>query len=72
MAVDGSDIRRHTDCRAVCTYPVPSPGGTSVAHRKTLAVAGLSWAQQPIDRNSEVLVTKLDGSGSVNVSQPRL
>ena len=68
MAADGSDIRRHTDCRAVCTYPVPSPGGTSVAHRKTLAVAGLSWAQQPIDRNSEVFVTKLDGSGSVNVS----
>jgi len=68
MAADGSDTRRHTDCRAVCTYPVPSPEGRSVAHRKTLAVAGRSWAQQPIDRNSEVFVTQLDGSGSANLS----
>jgi TolB protein len=68
MAADGSDVRRHTDCRAVCTYPVPSPDGRSVAHRKTLAVAGLNWAQQPIERNSEVFVTVLDGSGSANLS----
>jgi TolB protein len=68
MAADGSDLRRHTDCRAVCTYPVPSPNGRSVAHRKTLATAGLNWAQQPIERNSEVFLTQLDGSGSANLS----
>ena len=68
MAADGTDMRRHTDCRAVCTYPVPSPDGRSVAHRKTLAVAGLSWAQQSIDRNSEVFVTRLDSSATTNVS----
>ena len=68
MAADGSDVRRHTECRAVCTYPVPSPDGRTVAHRKTLGSAGLSWAQEPIPRNSEVFVTKLDGSGSTNVS----
>ncbi len=68
MAADGSDVRRHTDCKAVCTYPVPSPDGGSVVHRKTLATAGLSWAQEPIQRNSEVFVTALDGSGSTNIS----
>lgn len=68
MAADGSDIRRHTDCQAVCTYPAPSPDGRSVAHRKTLGSAGLSWAQQSSPRNSEVFVTALDGSGSTNLS----
>lgn len=68
MGRDDGDVRRHTDCRAVCTYPVPSPDGKSVAHRKTLQAAGLSWAQQPIERNSEVFVTALDGSASVNLS----
>lgn len=71
MAADGSDVRRHTDCRAVCTYPVPSPDGRSVAHRRTLAEPGLNWELKPIERNSEVFVTALDGSGSVNVSRSR-
>ena len=35
------DIRRHTDRRQSAPIRCP-PGGTSVAHRKTLAVAGLS------------------------------
>jgi len=69
MSADGSDVSRHTDCKAVCTYPVPSPDGRTIAHRKTLATSGLSWAQEPIQRNSEVFVTKLDGSGSINVSK---
>lgn len=68
MAANGSEVRRHTECKAVCTYPVPSPDGKAVAHRKTLGTAGLSWAQKPIQRNSEVFVTRLDGSGSANLS----
>jgi TolB protein len=68
MAVDGSDVRRHTDCRAVCTYPAPSPDGTVVAHRKTLGTSGLNWSQEPVQRNSEIFITKLDGSGSTNLS----
>ncbi len=69
MAADGSDVRRHTDCRAVCTYPTPSPDGRRVVHRRTLAEPGLDWGLKPIGRNSEVFVTALDGSGSVNVSR---
>lgn len=68
MAADGSDVRRHTDCRAVCTYPVPSPDGRTVAHRKTLAAAGFNWAGQAIDRNSEIFLTPLDRSRPVNLS----
>ena len=68
MAADGSDVRRHTDCRSVCTYPVPSPDGRSVAHRHTLDGPGRNWDQSPTTRNSEVFVTAVDGGTSVNVS----
>jgi TolB protein len=69
MTADGGDVRRYTDCRAVCTYPVPSPDGRSVVHRRTLAEPGLDWELRPQDRNSEVFVTALDGSGSLNLSR---
>lgn len=68
MGADGSDVRRHTKCKAVCTYPVPSPDGRSVAHRKALGATGFSWSQEVVQRNSEVFVTALDGSGSFNLS----
>lgn len=68
MAADGSDVRRHTDCKNVCTYPVPSPDGRSVAHRRATFTLGLTWELDPAMRNSEVFVTALDGSGSINVS----
>jgi len=69
MAADGGDLRRHTECRAVCTYPAPSPDGRRVVHRRVVAEPGLNWELKPIERNSEVFVTALDGSGSVNVSR---
>lgn len=68
MAADGSDVRRLTDCKNVCTYPVPSPDGRFVVHRRVTATLGLTWELDPIIRNSEVFVTALDGSGSINVS----
>lgn len=68
MAADGTDIRRYTDCRNTCTYPVPSPDGRLVAHRRATATPGLSWELDPVQRNSEVFVTALDGGASVNVS----
>lgn len=68
MAADGSDVAQHTDCKNVCTYPVPSPDGRSVAHRRATATLGLTWELDPAMRNSEVFVTALDGSGSINVS----
>lgn len=68
MAADGSDVRRHTDCREVCTYPVPSPDGRFVAHRRVTPTLALTWELDPAMRNSEVFVTALDGSPPVNVS----
>ena len=68
MAADGSKILRHTDCRSTCTYPVPSPDGRSVAHRRTTATLSQKWDLTPAMRNSEVFVTPLDGSAAVNVS----
>ena len=69
MAADGSDVRRHTDCQSTCTYPVPSPDGRFVVHRRTLENAGRDWEQKAIQRNSEVFVTPLDGRESLNVSK---
>jgi len=71
MAADGSDVRRHTDCRSVCTYPVPSPDGRSVAHRHVADGPGLTWTLAAGMRNSEVVVTSLLGGGEVNVSNSR-
>lgn len=68
MAADGTDVRRHTDCKNVCTYPVPSPDGRFIAYRKIIDAPGLNWNLDPGRRNSEVFVTALDGSSSVNVS----
>ena len=69
MAPDGTDVRRHTDCKSVCTYPVPSPDGRFIAYRKITDTPGLQWNLDPGRRNSEVFVTAIDGSSSVNVSE---
>jgi TolB protein len=68
MAADGNNVRRHTDCRNVCTYPTPSPDGRHVLHRRVLDRAARDWEQQPAERDSEVYVTPLDGSAPRNLS----
>lgn len=69
MTADGTDVRRHTDCRNVCTYPVPSPDGRSIAHRKVTDTPGLSWDLNPVLRNSEVAVTSIDSGTTRIVSE---
>ena len=68
MRPDGTDVRRHTWCKAICTYPVPSPDGRWVVHRKVVPGPGLDWEQAPRNSNSEVFLTRLDGSGNWNLS----
>jgi TolB protein len=68
MAADGSGVRRHTNCRNVCTYPSPSPDGRFVAHRQIVDTLGQNWDLSPGARNSEIFVTPLDGSPPVNLS----
>ena len=69
VALDGSDVRQHTRCRAVCTYPSVSPDGRWLAFRKTVVAPGLQWDLTPAERNSEVFVVGLDGSGERNLSR---
>ena len=69
MAANGSDVRRHTDCHGTCTYPVPSPDGRWIAHRRRFPTPGRDWEQQPTDADSEVVLTSLSGAPSVNLSR---
>lgn len=68
MAQDGSRRRQHTRCNAVCTFPSPSPDGRFIAYRRVFDTPGLSWAQAPVVRNSEVVVARMNGSQERNVS----
>lgn len=69
MKLDGSDLRQHTHCRSVCTYPVWSPDGGKIAYRKVTQEPGLRWDLTVAPRNSEVFVSNVDGSDEINVSQ---
>lgn len=68
MAANGSDVRRHTDCRTVRSYPVPSSDGRFIVHRKVVDGPGRNWDQSAINRNSEVFITAVDGSSARNLS----
>jgi TolB protein len=68
MAADGSDVRRHSECKSVCTYPTPSPDGQWLAYRRVTDTPGMSWDLTAAMRNSEVFVAKADGSSPVNIS----
>lgn len=63
MKPDGSDVRRHTDCKMVCTYPAPSPDGKFLAYRKILLTPGMRWDQTVMPADSEVMVSAIDGTG---------
>lgn len=65
---DGTDVRRHTDCKTICTYPVPSPDGKRIAYRKMALTPGINWALGMSPRNSEVFVADLDGGNERNLT----
>lgn len=69
MRADGTDLRQHTQCKSVCTFPSPSPDGKLIAYRKVIAEPGKSWDQSERPSNSEVFVAKVDGSGERNLSK---
>lgn len=65
---DGSDLRQHTRCRAICTFGSVSPDGKHVLYRKVVATPGLDWSLGGIPRNSEVFVSDLDGGNERNLT----
>lgn len=68
MAADGTDLRQHTRCQTVCTYPVPSPDGRRIAYRKIIDAPGFDWALRNVARNSEVFLSDMDGTNEINLS----
>lgn len=68
MRRDGTDLRQHTHCMTVCTYPSFSPDGTRIVYRKITNTPGFSWDLSSISRNSEVFVAEADGSNEINLS----
>jgi Tol biopolymer transport system component len=68
MKADGSDVRQHTRCKAVCTYGSFSPDGKKVLYRKVINAAGFNWELGSIEKNSEIFIADLDGANEVNIS----
>jgi TolB protein len=66
--LDGGGLVRHTDCRAACTYPAPSPDGRRVAYRKLVPDQGRRWDQTDWGFDAEVFVSDLDGSAERNLT----
>jgi TolB protein len=68
VKVDGSDLRQHTHCHSVCTYPGFSPDGQWIVYRKVVDVPGFEWDLTSSSRNSEVFIARVDGRDERNVS----
>jgi Tol biopolymer transport system component len=68
VKTDGSDIRQHTRCKAVCTYGSLSPDGKKVLYRKVIRAAGFNWGLSGIEKNSEIFIADADGGNEVNLS----
>lgn len=68
MKPDGSDLRQHTHCGAICTYATYSPDMSRIAFRKVTNTPGLQWDLSEIPRNSEVFVANVDGSNEKNLT----
>ena len=65
---DGTDLKQHTHCHSVCTYPSLSPDGTKITYRKVTDTPAYNWDLSNAQRNSEVFVAKADGSNEINIS----
>jgi len=62
---DGSDLTRHTWCRSECSYPSVSSDGATLLYRRVF------WDRGPDGeriRNSEIVVSNIDGSGERNLT----
>jgi len=69
MDLVGGDLRQHTNCDSVCTYPAPSPDGRWLAYRKIIVGPGRQWNQKPSERNSEIWVAPIEGGSGRNISR---
>lgn len=68
IRIDETDLRQHTHCRTVCTYPSFSPNGRKILYRKVTDTPAFRWDLTSAQRNSEVFIADEDGSHEVNLS----
>ena len=66
---DGSDLRRHTRCRTICSYAQFSPDGRRLVYRKVAAEPGRNWALDEVPWNSEVVIADADGRNERNLTR---
>ena len=69
MKSDGSDVRQHTRCKALCTFASLAPGGRQLLYRKVIAEPGRNWDQTAAKTNSEIFVADVDGRNERNLSR---
>jgi Tol biopolymer transport system component len=71
MKVDGTDLRKITNCRTVCTYGSWSPDGKRIAYRKVINTPGFYDDKNLTlsTTNSEVFIANSDGSNELNLSK---
>jgi TolB protein len=71
MKIDGSDLRKITNHRTVCTFGSWSPDGKKIAYRKVIKTPGFyDDAELTLSQtNSEVFVADADGKHEVNLSK---
>jgi TolB protein len=62
VALDGSGLRQHTRCNAICTYAFFSPDMKQIVYRKVTNTPGLNWDLGEATGNSEIAVANEDGS----------
>lgn len=68
VRAEGGDLRRHTRCNTICTYPAPSPDGKRLVYRKIVPGPGLNWSLGAIERNSEIFIADIDGGNERNLT----
>ncbi|MFL6352765.1 MAG: hypothetical protein ACJ74Z_13080 [Bryobacteraceae bacterium] len=68
MDVNGSDLRQHTHCEAICTFPSYSPDIRRIAYRRVINSPGFKWNLALAERNSEIFVANIDGTQAKDIS----
>jgi TolB protein len=69
MDPDGSGVRQHTRCKALCTFASLAPDGSQLLYRKVIAEPGRNWGQVAAKTNSEIFVADVDGRNERNLSR---
>jgi len=62
IAMDGTDLRQHTQYKTICTYAFFSRDMKRIVYRKVTNTPGLNWDLSESARNSEIAIANADGS----------